>query len=172
MVSVAVSYGLGRHQYYLLITNPVNISNVIKWQLYSEPIAIFGGTIPKIAVTMLIIKLVVPHTLVRSYLWTLNILLNAVSVVCVVTSFVQCKPLATYWTRQGGTCWDPNIVVRLAISQGGVIPPSYQTEVVLTRPSTFGIHGLLSCHLPHHSSLEPPNGSEQKDRCMLSHGLR
>ncbi|PVH96577.1 hypothetical protein DM02DRAFT_617120 [Periconia macrospinosa] len=120
MVSISVHYGLARHQYYLLITNPVNISNVIKWQLFSEPVAILGGTVPKIAVTMLITKLIMPDKMVVAYLWSLNIILNAFSIVCIVTSFVQCTPASTYWTRVGGTCWDPHIVANLAITQGAL----------------------------------------------------
>ncbi|KAF2245418.1 hypothetical protein BU26DRAFT_607669 [Trematosphaeria pertusa] len=119
-VSVSIHYGLARHQYYLLISNPLNISKVVKWQLFSEPVAILGTTIPKVAVTMLLIKLLDPNKLAVAWLWALNILLNALSIVCIITSFVQCTPTSAYWTRAGGKCWDPSIVANLAISQGAL----------------------------------------------------
>ncbi|KAL5115577.1 hypothetical protein ACEQ8H_006553 [Pleosporales sp. CAS-2024a] len=119
-VSVAVGHGLGRHMYYLLVSDPLDISNVVKWQLFSEPLGIFGTTIPKIAVTMLLIKLLNPSKLAVAYLWMTNMVLNAVSLVCVITSFTQCTPTSTYWTKQGGHCWNPTIVANLAITQGAL----------------------------------------------------
>ncbi|PVI08126.1 hypothetical protein DM02DRAFT_648190 [Periconia macrospinosa] len=121
-VSIAVHYGLGRHGYYIIVNDgPMSVSNVIKWQVWGEPVAIFGASIPKIAVTMLIIRIVNPHQLVAAFLWTLNITLNLMSVACVVTTFVQCKPTSFYWTRTGdGTCWDPRIVANLALATGSV----------------------------------------------------
>lgn len=116
-VSIAVSHGLGRHMYYL-VSNPDEISNVVKWQLYSEPLGILGTTIPKIAVTILLIKLLSPSKIAVAYLWTINIVLNAVSIVCIITSFVQCTPTSTYWAKKGGKCWDPTMVANLAITQG------------------------------------------------------
>jgi hypothetical protein len=106
--------------YYLLISDPEEISTVVKWQLYSEPLGIFGTTVPKIAVTMLLIKLLNPSKMATAYLWTMNIVLNAFSIVCIITSFVQCTPTSTYWTKKGGKCWDPTIVANLAITQGAL----------------------------------------------------
>jgi hypothetical protein len=106
--------------YYLLISDPNEISMVVKWQLYSEPLGIFGTTIPKIAVTMLLIKLLNPSKITTAYLWTMNIVLNGFSIVCIITSFVQCAPTSAYWTKVGGKCWDPTIVANLAITQGAL----------------------------------------------------
>ncbi|KAF2707637.1 hypothetical protein K504DRAFT_435490 [Pleomassaria siparia CBS 279.74] len=120
MVSVSIQYGLARHTYFLLVGNPLDVANVVKWQLYSEPVAIFAGTVPKIAITMLLLKLLNPGTLVVSYLWFVNVILNGLSIVCIVCTFVQCTPTSYYWTRTVGSCWDPNIVTNLAISQGAM----------------------------------------------------
>jgi hypothetical protein len=106
--------------YYLLISDPNEISMVVKWQRYSEPLGIFGTTIPKIAVTMLLIKLLNPSKITTAYLWTMNIVLNGFSIVCIITSFVQCAPTSAYWTKVGGKCWDPTIVANLAITQGAL----------------------------------------------------
>jgi hypothetical protein len=119
-VSVSVSHGLGRHMYYLLISDPNEISMVVKWQLYSEPFGIFGTTIPKIAVTMLLIKLLNPSKMAIAYLWMMNVVLNVICIVCIITSFVQCTPTSTYWTKVGGKCWDPTIVANLATTHGAL----------------------------------------------------
>ncbi|OCL08125.1 hypothetical protein AOQ84DRAFT_268068, partial [Glonium stellatum] len=116
MVSVAISYGLARHQYYLPLSH---VSNVVKWQLLSEPFAIFGTTVPKIAITMLLVKIMGPSKHGVIWLWSLNILLNAISIVCLITAFVQCTPVSAYWTHMG-TCWAPQIVANLAITQGAI----------------------------------------------------
>jgi hypothetical protein len=141
-VSVAVSHGLGRHMYYLLISDPNEISMVVKWQLYSEPLGIFGTTIPKIAVTMLLIKLLNPSKMATTYLWTMNIVLNGFSIVCIITSFVQCAPTSTYWTKVGGKCWDPTIVANLAITQGAL---SAFTDFNL---ALFPVSVIWSLHMP------------------------
>lgn len=99
------------------------LSKALKWQTIAMPFAIIGSCVPKIVVTLFLIKIVVPNRLSVAYLWALNLLLNAISIATSVVVFVQCTPVSAQWTKMG-KCWDPNIVTRIGIAQGCKLLPT------------------------------------------------
>lgn len=119
-VSVSVHFGLGRHIFYIAMENPSHISMVVKWQFLSEPLGILGPNVAKIAVTMMIIKLLSPSKAGKFWLWTINIVLNVENIISLILNFLQCSPVETYWTKRGGTCWDPHYVTDVALAGGGM----------------------------------------------------
>jgi hypothetical protein len=119
--TVATTYGEGRHLYYL---QPSDVSNIIKYQVVvNGPAGILGPLLPKLVVTILLIKILSPPPLSRAYLWTINAIHWALSITSTVLLFVQCKPVSAYWTRQG-VCWDPNVSLNMGLAQGGNLPTS------------------------------------------------
>lgn len=96
--SVQTAHGLGRHQYYL---SPGQLSATARFQYIGEPFGIFAVAVPKIAVTILIIKIMGPSQKGAAWLWFLNIVLHVLSVVCSVALFLQCTPTSAFWLPVG-----------------------------------------------------------------------
>lgn len=114
LVSKAVSSGIARHQYYLSLAE---LSDAIKWQAIAEPIGIIAPCVPRIVIAMLLIKILTPSLIFVVYLWSLNLMLLALSITCSVVVFVQCTPVSAQWTRIG-VCWNPKVLANVSIAQG------------------------------------------------------
>ncbi|KAF2110599.1 hypothetical protein BDV96DRAFT_690917 [Lophiotrema nucula] len=120
-VSVAVHHGSGRHQYYIIVNDPNNIANVVNWQKYSIPIALIGGSLPKLAVTYMLIKILSLSKLSIAWLWSINVLLLGLAIATSVTSFVAGLPTTADSNLTIGVCWNTvleRVVSGTAISQG------------------------------------------------------
>ena len=116
LVSASISSGLGRHQYYLTLEQ---LTGAVEWQVISEPFGIFGVSLPKLAITILLIKIMGPSKSGAAWLWLLNVALNALSIASTIALFAQCKPSTAVWKPVGNySCWKPSIVSDIAIAQG------------------------------------------------------
>ena len=116
LVTKAVEHGIGRHMFFV---GPVEFVYALKWQIIAMPFAIIGACVPKLVVTMLLIKILNPGKLAAAFLWTLNIVLFSISISTSVVALVQCTPTSAQWTHAGNfTCWDPKISTNVGLSQG------------------------------------------------------
>jgi hypothetical protein len=88
LVSTAVSHGLARHMFFLSLPK---LSETLRWQAIAEPVGILGPCIPKVVVTMVLIK-ISGHPV--ACLWSLNFLLIGILIACSVVVFVQCDPVS------------------------------------------------------------------------------
>ncbi|AEO69775.1 uncharacterized protein THITE_2014519, partial [Thermothielavioides terrestris NRRL 8126] len=114
-VGVAVSYGAGRH----IATIPPNDAHkAIFYTMVASPPSILAFTVPKIAVLILLVKVLCPSRRHRVFMWTIAVLVSLMSIGTMVMIWVQCQPVAVQWGEAKGTCWNPEVVFIFGLVHG------------------------------------------------------
>ena len=131
--SIAISHGVGKH---LNALQPTDIPPAILWGIVATDLGILADTIPKLAVALLINKVLAPSRIVKSFFIAITTVLICFAVVLVVMSFVslhskkawkiltthqvQCQPIEHQWEREkvAGSCWTPLVFAYFGISVG------------------------------------------------------
>ena len=117
LATAAVAFGLGRHVVSLQEDQIEKIAYLIA---IMEPFAIFSYSIPKLAVVILIIKLLGVQKRSIWFLYSIIIILFATSLVCSILNFARCDPPKSIWNLAiDGKCWDVNIAIDFEILAGG-----------------------------------------------------
>lgn len=110
-----LSYGIGRHVFYLGHENGVK---AMKFDWVYQAFMIWAIITGKISVAFFILRL----SNTRWHTWflqTFNALLVILGVPCVAMTYAQCKPAALLWDPSlHGYCWDPFRQGTYAIFQG------------------------------------------------------
>ncbi len=81
---------MGRHEYYL---TPKQKTNAVTLNIVGQPFGIMAFCLPKLAVALLIIKLMPPRKYGKWFLYFITISLIILSVLAVIFLFIQCSPL-------------------------------------------------------------------------------
>ncbi|KAB8226331.1 hypothetical protein BDV33DRAFT_197328 [Aspergillus novoparasiticus] len=117
MTTANVHMGYGKHAWFLEQSTVETISLV---NTISFVIGIFCFTIPKVAVTVLLTRILNPSRLQRIWLWTMIGVTASVSFVCIFLLLFQCDPPQAAWQRRLVTegkadCNDVQILIKYAI---------------------------------------------------------
>ncbi|BAE66454.1 unnamed protein product [Aspergillus oryzae RIB40] len=117
MTTANVHMGYGKHAWFLDQSTVETISLV---NTISFVIGIFCFTIPKVAVTVLLTRILNPSRLQRIWLWTMIGVTASVSFVCIFLLVFQCDPPQAAWQRRLVTegkanCNDVQILIKYAI---------------------------------------------------------
>ncbi|KAI9703026.1 MAG: hypothetical protein M1820_006017 [Bogoriella megaspora] len=116
MATVAVAAGLGRHIVYLQIDQ---IEKIAYLAAVMEPIGIFSYTFPKLAVAILIIKLLAVQKRGKWFLYSIIVVLFATRIIISTLNFARCNPPKSIWNHAiHGKCWDINIAINVSIAGG------------------------------------------------------
>ena len=115
ILAVAVHYGVGRH---IAALSPKDISRAIFFTAVSSGSVIFSFALPKLAVTILLARLLSPGRWHRVAMWAVAILYLAMSAITVVLVWVQCTPVAAQWGAVKGTCWAPQVMFTWTMVHG------------------------------------------------------
>ena len=112
---------MGRHRYYL---NQEQISNAVRLDIIGQPFGIMAFCVPKLAVALLIIKLMPPKKYEKWFLYFITISLIIFSILAAIFLFVQCSPPQALWNHKiPFHCWPPSILSNYTIFVGGMIVP-------------------------------------------------
>ena len=114
---VSLSRGYGKHAYDLTVQQS---SSTVQAKVIGEVLAIASFHPGKASIAYLLLRLF-PGTKLRWFLWSLvagNALFFYIDAILVLA---QCQPVAFQWEHsiQGGSCWDPKVVINWGFFTGG-----------------------------------------------------
>lgn len=117
MVTVAVSYGIDDvSQSSLAIAGHTN--------LVASALGILSIVIPKLAVAILLVRLLNPTRTTTVTLIGSSVIAIVLGILVVIVTFAQCKPTASLWDPnllQERVCWNPNVLVDISFVGGGMV---------------------------------------------------
>ena len=120
---VAVHYGLGRHQYYLLLT-PELASEAAKWQWLLEIIAGISFMFIRISICLFVLRIFGITRRLRWTLYTAIAFIVATNISSTLIFVLQCQPPQKVWKPlTPGTCLGPKAVLIGAYYNGGRLIP-------------------------------------------------
>ncbi|KAI1378049.1 hypothetical protein F4677DRAFT_414299 [Hypoxylon crocopeplum] len=109
LCSMAISYGMGRHTHYL---SDSDISNSLLYSAIQRPTGVLSYCLPKLAVVILLIKLMGPPrrgpVLV---LYSVLVVLFVTSILATIIPFTQCNPTNHLWNPSSPADCFPDIIV-------------------------------------------------------------
>ncbi|KAB8067071.1 hypothetical protein BDV29DRAFT_163791 [Aspergillus leporis] len=144
MTTANVEMGYGKHAWLLeeSIVERISLLNTI-----SFAVGIVSFTIPKIAVTTLLTRILNPSRAQRIWLWTLIGLASSVSFACLFILFIQCDPPRATWehhlVNEGkANCNDVWVLIKYAIFNAAL--SAFVDLYLAIYPSTV----LMKLHMP------------------------
>ncbi|KAL8723380.1 MAG: hypothetical protein Q9225_000296 [Loekoesia sp. 1 TL-2023] len=103
--------------------NPTDsVSTAGFWVIFIDAWAFLSIALPKLGVSILIIRIFRPRQWLKASIFTLGVALNILAIVGFIITFVQCDPVAGQWNpfRYPQThCWDRTIQVIYSCTVGG-----------------------------------------------------
>ncbi|KAI1095724.1 hypothetical protein F5B19DRAFT_503848 [Rostrohypoxylon terebratum] len=113
LITVATSYGLGKHAYDL---NDDQKRTALEYNAIINAVLIWQFSLPKFAIIAILKRILNYGTRTAVLFWTLGITSQACIFAVSVWWFKQCDPIEFGWDRriEGGHCADVNIMINLA----------------------------------------------------------
>ncbi|MCJ1398245.1 hypothetical protein MMC11_001442 [Xylographa trunciseda] len=108
--TISTAYGIGRH---LAALSPENAIQAIKMESISSAFGVMAFCIPKIAVALLLVRLMGPKHRGKWFLYFITGTVTIAGVLSIIFLFVQCQPVAALWdpaVAAMATCWDPSVL--------------------------------------------------------------
>lgn len=93
IVSVAISFGLGRHLVDLIHEDPIAAINLLRLLVILQAIGLWTFTCPKLPIAALLVRLFGTRKVVRITLWSMAAALVVLAIFVTITTFVQCDPI-------------------------------------------------------------------------------
>lgn len=120
MLAVCVSLGTGHHFAYVVEKSEKQAVQAAKLLVSALPFGLVKTNLPKVVITMFILRVGGSKRKAKLWLWSINILLGVVTLLCVILLFAQCSPVSAVWWPVGNfKCWRPNVFINAATAQGG-----------------------------------------------------
>lgn len=115
--SVYVHMGGGRHPYYLGLDRTAAAVRIIS--IGNIP-GIISVAVPKLAVAVLLVRLLNPARYQKAILYTLTLSCVVIQTLCAVFLWVQCTPSAGLWNpvKYKPKCWDLSVTINYFIFSG------------------------------------------------------
>lgn len=128
--SVIIHSGLGRHIYYLTADE---VTNVLFYSGLSQPFGIFAFCVPKLAVVILIIRLMGTEKKGVYFLYSLIAVLFILNALAAIFFFVQCDPPSHMWhpTEPGAHCWPASVWTNVSYAGSGTPMESSSNDILL-----------------------------------------
>ncbi|KAE8395915.1 hypothetical protein ETB97_006701 [Aspergillus alliaceus] len=143
MTTANIHMGYGRHAWYLEESTVQTITMV---NTISFAVGIFCFTLPKVAVTTLLTRILNPSRTQRIVLWTLIGITSTVSFACIFLIFFQCDPPQATWehnlVNEGRATCNIWLLIRYGIANA-VISACVDLYLAIY-PSTV----LMKLHMP------------------------
>ena len=119
LCTVSASYGTGRHMTDL---SPENTSQAIRFNTISNPFGIMAFCIPKVAVAILLVRLMGPGHREKWFLYIITGVMMIAGSLSAIFLFVQCRPVAALWNsavEATADCWSPDVLTDYTYFVGG-----------------------------------------------------
>ncbi|PMD47082.1 hypothetical protein L207DRAFT_606140 [Hyaloscypha variabilis F] len=109
LITHAVSWGIGRHIYYL---TPIETINAIKFEFIAQTPGIVAPTLARVSFAIYLLKFVGTSKLRRYLLWSVVWSQVIVNIIQIVLILAQCQHFAALWNPAvGGKCWSRKVQV-------------------------------------------------------------
>ena len=131
--TASAHYGTGRH---LATLPPQDAMEAIRLSFITDPFGIMAFCIPKVAVALLLVRIMAPVRRGRWFLYAMTGGVMVAGILDVIFLFVQCRPVTALWdpiVAATATCWKPSILVDYGYFLGGLCPPSRLWFTILIR---------------------------------------
>lgn len=134
VTTLGVAHGYGKHAIKL---SQYDLEMAMLLNTVSFLFGILSFTVPKIAVTAMLTRILNPGLLQKIWLWVLVGTAAAVSCICIIILFTMCDPPEALWhihlvATEGATCRNVWMLVNYAIFTGGKLtvsnPPAYSKQ--------------------------------------------
>ncbi|KAI9926251.1 hypothetical protein ASPWEDRAFT_115636 [Aspergillus wentii DTO 134E9] len=121
ITSANVALGYGKHAY---LISQSTLERIMLLNNLSFLIGILSFTLPKLAVTAMLNRILNPTTLHRCILWFLTGSAATVSCICIIILFTMCNPPKALWQThlmmEGATCKSTTMLIDYAIFTGAL----------------------------------------------------
>ncbi|TDZ17900.1 hypothetical protein Cob_v009185 [Colletotrichum orbiculare MAFF 240422] len=115
---VAVSYGMGLH--FATLTTEQK-SGAIFWTMVGFPAGVMSFGLPKVAVVVLLTRILNPGPRHKNILWGLSLFCLLSLTANMVLLFIRCRPTQSNWDFSlSPRCWDKWILVYFAVYTGSL----------------------------------------------------
>ncbi|CAG8075279.1 unnamed protein product [Penicillium nalgiovense] len=119
--TVGVGVGFGKHAMYLTTDN---LEMAILLNIVSFLFGILSFTLPKIAVTSMLTRILNPKPMHKTILWVMVGTATIVSIICIIILFTMCDPAEALWKPRlvaaGAKCKSTTILINYAIFTGAM----------------------------------------------------
>ena len=122
--TISTHYGIGRHLATLLSQDTMD---AIRWVTITDPFGIMAFCIPKLAVALLLVRIMAPAQQGRWFLYSMAGGVMIAGILNCIFLFVQCKPVTALRdpiVAATATCWKPSVLVNYGYFLGGPCPSS------------------------------------------------
>ncbi|KAJ5131068.1 uncharacterized protein N7515_007107 [Penicillium bovifimosum] len=148
ITTVGVNAGFGKHAMYL---TQDNLEFAILLNVVSFLFGILSFTLPKLAVTAMLNRILNPSSLMKTILWMMTGTAAVVSIICIIILFTMCNPPEALWhvslMEKGATCKSTEILIDYAIFTGGRSPLSSLSAIVDLSLAIYPVTVLLKLQM-------------------------
>ncbi|KAI0536333.1 hypothetical protein GGR58DRAFT_475676 [Xylaria digitata] len=154
LVTVGVSYGIGRHQ--AEIKNPNDLSEAIKYTILAPGFSIVSSTSSKISILIFLVRLmgVAAKRWHLFFLWGLCAVLIVLNVIAIIFIVRFCDPPQKQWQPWvPGTCINPQVQRDIGFIQSSynalmdvivaIFPAVFITKLKISRKMKIGLSLLM-----------------------------
>lgn len=133
LISIAVSWGFGRH---LDSLEPTRSIQALKYDYIEQPFHVMSSCFGRISFALFLVEIIQINITRRRFLYSLMALQFAVNGSTAIIIMVQCRPVQALWNHKvEGDCWNPRVQEYYSFFQGSV---NVITDFILAVfPATF-----------------------------------
>lgn len=140
--------GYGKHAMYLSMDN---LEMAILLNTVSFLFGILSFTLPKIAVTSMLTRILNPKPLHKTILWMMVGTAAVVSIICILILFTMCDPAEALWKPRlvaaGAKCKSTTMLIDYAIFTGGRSLPLQISAPLGINPVLLAVSALVDLSL-------------------------
>lgn len=116
LLSVAVSYGFGRH---IVSLAPTRSIQAIKYNYIQQPFHVMSSCFGRISFALFLVEIIQKFITQRRFLYLLAALQFAVNGSTAILIMAQCRPVNALWNHDiGGDCLNPRVQEYYSYFQG------------------------------------------------------
>ena len=116
LISIAVSWGFGRH---LTSLDPTRSIQALKYDYIQQPFHVMSSCFGRISFALFLVKIVQKFVMRRRFLYSLMALQFAVNGTTAIIIMAQCRSIQALWNHKvEGACLNPRIQEYYSFFQG------------------------------------------------------
>lgn len=133
LISIAVSWGFGRH---LASLDPVRVVQALKYDYIQQPLHVMSSPFGRISFALFLVEILLKKITRRGFLYSLMVLQFAVNGATATIILAQCRPVQALWNHEiKGHCLNPRVQEYYSLFQGSF---NVVTDFILAVfPATF-----------------------------------
>lgn len=150
LISIAVSWGFGRH---LTSLDPTRSIQALKYDYIQQPFHVMSSCFGRISFAFFLVEIVQKFIVRRRFLYSLMALQFAINGSTAIIIMVQCRPIEALWNHKvEGDCLNPQVQEYYSYFQGCTFWLSPCHDVFLTDSTScqrdYGFHsGRVPGHI-------------------------